>query len=89
MYFAEAIGEEAGWMGYAADPLMQRWTALQTGVMLGTVWAIWHVIGDFQAHHPIWWIVGQFVFTIAVRVLMVWIYNNTERSVLSSTISTP
>lgn len=84
MYFIEAVGEEGGWMGYVVDLMQDRWTGLQTGVMLGSVWAIWHVVPYFQAHHTSIWIVWQCLFTIAARVLIVWLYNNTGRSVLAA-----
>jgi membrane protease YdiL (CAAX protease family) len=44
MYFITAIGEELGWMGYAFDSTQSRWRALKASVILGRVWAIWHII---------------------------------------------
>ncbi len=84
VYFVSAAGEELGWTGYATDPLQNRWGALFTGVMLGMVWAIWHVIPYLQAQRAPSWIVWQLVFTIAARVLMVWLYNNTGKSVFAA-----
>lgn len=43
-FFIAALGEELGWSGYAIDPLLQRWRALTVAVVLGAVWALWHVI---------------------------------------------
>jgi membrane protease YdiL (CAAX protease family) len=35
VFFLAAIGEEAGWMGYAVDPLQERLSALATSLLLG------------------------------------------------------
>jgi uncharacterized protein len=79
-----AIGEEVGWSGYVIDALQARWSALTSGVVLGVVWAAWHVIPFVQAHHASnWWVVWQCAGTITLRVLMVWIYNNTDKSIFA------
>jgi membrane protease YdiL (CAAX protease family) len=55
VFLPPAVGEEAGWMGYAADPLQDRWGALRAGLLQGTVGALWHVVPLVQAHHgPAW-----------------------------------
>ena len=36
-FFVGALGEELGWSGYITDPMLDRWNALQTGVLLGFV----------------------------------------------------
>jgi len=77
-----AFCEEAGWMGYAIEPLQARWGALGGALILGAVWALNHVIPDLQGHHPWTWIAGQRLFTVALRVLIVWAYNNTGETVL-------
>ena len=53
VFFLSAAGEEAGWMGYAVDPLQERWSAVATSLLLGFVWAIWHVVPYLQADHDL------------------------------------
>jgi hypothetical protein len=65
-------------MGYAAPLLQQRRSALTTG--LGSVWALWHVIPELSVNPPAW-VAEQCFFTMVLRVLMVWLYNNTGKSV--------
>jgi CAAX protease family protein len=84
VFFIPAAGEEAGWMGYAVDPLQERWSAFTTGLILGSVWAIWHVVPDIQAHHTPTWIAWQGLFTVVSRILIVWLYNNTGKSVFAA-----
>jgi uncharacterized protein len=84
VYFAAAAGEETGWMGYAVDPLLDRWSALKTSLVLGSGWAVWHVTLYVQAHHDLAWIAWQSFSLVAVRLLIVWLYNNTGKAVLAA-----
>jgi uncharacterized protein len=84
VYFVAAAGEETGWMGYAVDPLLDRWSALKTSLVLGSGWAVWHVTLFAQAHHDLAWIAWQSFSLVAVRLLIVWLYNNTGKAVLAA-----
>ncbi|MDO8289360.1 MAG: CPBP family glutamic-type intramembrane protease [Parvibaculum sp.] len=79
-FFAAALGEELGWSAYAIDPMQDRWGALRASLLLGVVWAVWHIVPLLQAHRPLAWIAWWCLFTLALRVLTVWLYNNTGRS---------
>jgi membrane protease YdiL (CAAX protease family) len=81
-----ALGEELGWSGYALDPLQDRWNALMAAVLVGLVWAIWHWVMLIQAHRPPVWIAWWSVGTVARRVLTVWLYNNTGKSVFAAVL---
>jgi CAAX protease family protein len=83
VFFLAAVGEEVGWTGYATDPMQDRWSALKTGIIIGSVWAIWHVVG-FRQEHQWAWVAGQCFSTIVLRVLIVWIYNNTGKSMFAA-----
>ncbi|HZD59242.1 MAG TPA: CPBP family glutamic-type intramembrane protease, partial [Anaerolineae bacterium] len=58
-FFIGAAGEELGWMGYAIDPMQDRWSALTASLILGLVWAIWHVVPNIQLGRTLtsiaWW----------------------------------
>ncbi len=83
-FFIGDAGEELGWTGYAIDPMQNRWGAFKASLILGVVWAIWHAIPFIQTHNTANWIVWQCLFTVAARILIVWIYNNTGKSVLAA-----
>jgi hypothetical protein len=80
VFFVLAIGEEVGWSGYALDPLQDRCGALPAGIILGTAWALWHLVPYALANAPLW-VAGQCIATVLIRILMVWLYNNTGGSV--------
>lgn len=85
LFFITAIGEETGWTGYATDPLQERWSALTTALVLGTVWAVWHLLPWVLLNTPAW-AAGQSLSTVALRVLIIWLYNNANGSVFAATL---
>ncbi len=85
-FFVAALGEELGWSGYVTDPMQERWGALEAGVLLGLVWAAWHIIPLMQAHRSPAWIAWWCLGTVATRIVMVWLYNNTGKSVFGAAL---
>ena len=85
-FFIGALGEELGWSGYVIDPMQDRWGALRASILLGLVWAVWHVIPLLQAHRSAEWIAWYGLLTVATRVIMVWIFNNTGKSVFGAAL---
>ena len=86
LFFIGAIGEEIGWTGYATDPLQDRWSALAAGIILGTVWAVWHTTPLLQARSTPIFVAGQIATMVVLRVLIVWIYSNTGKSVFAAIV---
>ena len=79
--FIGATGEEVGWSGYAVDAMQKRWSALTTAIAIGLVWAIWHYPSMIQQGRDLTWIAWGTLGTVGVRILIVWLYNNTGKSV--------
>lgn len=86
MFIVGDLGEELGWQGYAYDPLEARWGALATAVGMGVFWALIHVVPLLEAHRAPVWILWHCAGQVCLRVLHVWIYVNTGRSVLATTV---
>jgi membrane protease YdiL (CAAX protease family) len=80
-FFIAAAGEELGYMGYIIDPMQDRWSALTTCLIVGPVWAIWHFPSMIQLGQTPTLMAWGFLATVGFRILYVWLYNNTERSV--------
>jgi membrane protease YdiL (CAAX protease family) len=81
IFFGGAIGEELGWQGYAYPALRTSWSTLKAAVILGVIWALWHVIPFVEMGRSVDWIVWQCLGTVAMRVIIVWLYVNARRSV--------
>jgi len=86
VFFIAALCEELGWQGYAIDRLQNRWSALAASIVLGTVWATWHIVPLIQLGRTPIQIASQCMDMIATRILIVWIYNNTGRSVFAAAL---
>jgi len=82
-FFLGAIAEEVGYTGYAIEPMQQRFGALAASIIIGIPWAVWHYPSIIQQGHNLTWIAWGTLGTIAVRVLIVWIYNNTGKSLFA------
>lgn len=81
------LQEEFGWRGYALDRLQARWNALGASLILGVIWAGWH-LPLFFFSETIYYRAenfGGFVVTaILLTIIITWIYNNTGGSLLAT-----
>jgi hypothetical protein len=83
-FFAAGLGEELGWFGYAYGPLERRFGAIGAAFVIGAIWAAWHTIPYFQTGRSAEWVVWHTLVTIALRVVAVWLFVNTGRSIFAA-----
>jgi membrane protease YdiL (CAAX protease family) len=86
------MGEEFGWRGFAMPRLQARHSALVASLIVGVIWAIWHIPLSFtQGTIQSRWaaevglipaILGYSAFVIVWAVQYAWVFNNTKGSVL-------
>src|SRR5579864_3760993 len=82
--------EEIGWTGFAFPKMQARFGTLQAGVLLGLLWSAWHLpvidfLGAASPHGtylPLFFLSFATAMT-AMRVLMGWIYQNTQSVLLA------
>lgn len=86
VFFVFAIGEEAGWQGYAYAPLAVRWGPVRAALLLGLMGAVWHLLPFFQTGHSATWVAWQCAQTVAARVIIVWLYERSGRHLLSAVL---
>lgn len=77
-----AAFEEVGWRGFALPRLQARWSAVAAAVILGALWAVWHL--------PLWWLRSfgyqgmsfgwWFAEVIGASILITWLFNSGGRS---------
>lgn len=85
------IFEELGWTGVATVELSRRFSMLRSGLILGVVWAAWHVLAmtwgiDNLAGPvpiPIFIAIDLLSALPAYRVLMVWLHARTQSLLLT------
>jgi len=80
----DGLGEELGWRGFALPRMLRRFTALAASVVLGVLWAGWHLPllwtdGSALDGTPVWLL---FLDLPAKAVLFTWIFLRTRGSVL-------
>jgi uncharacterized protein len=72
--------EEVGWRGFALPRLQLRLNALWAALVLGVLWALWHLpelISDPTGQRPP---VPFLVWALALSVIFSWLYNSTNGS---------
>jgi len=79
-----ALGEEIGWRGYALPRLQAGRSALSASLILGVIWAFYHLPLSFtgQAFRSPSLFVPFAISTIALSVILTWVYNSTGGSLL-------
>jgi len=80
--------EEIGWTGFAIPRLRRRYSILTTGLIVGVLWGLWHLLqqlyisGSYTGGVPLTLYLSLSIFSTvagltAYRILLVWIYDRT------------
>ena len=87
VFLADVLGngEEIGWRGYALPRLQARYSALFSALVVGLIWALWHIAVYIRVFNPVWF-AWYIVSVIAKSVLITWAYNGTRGSLLLATL---
>ena len=83
-FFILAAGEEVGWMGYAFEPMQAQGGALRASLVLGVIWAVWHLPFFVFMMPDRVILLAQIITLVGTRVLAAWIFNNTGKSVFAA-----
>lgn len=82
MLVSGGLNEEPGWRGFAQARLNDRYSALTASLVIGVVWALWHLPYFFAPVTPhssytlanqIGWIFG----ILTLSIILAWAYNGT------------
>jgi membrane protease YdiL (CAAX protease family) len=86
---AAGLVEEIGWTGFALPRLLRRYGTLTAGVLLGAIWAVWHLLADYWGtaieYGDLWlpYFLEWIVALTAYRVLIAWVYSHTGSLLLA------
>lgn len=80
-----ALGEEIGWRGYLYPSLRGRFSLVQTHVLVGLIWSLWHLPINLQGYnygltyfaYPVLGIVAMFLFCFSIGILLSWLMEKT------------
>lgn len=89
IFLSGPLCEEAGWRGFALPRLQARFNALVSSLILGLLWACWHIPYYFEPGYaakgmpfPIYLVV-----VTGLAILFTWIYNNSGGSLLLTVLA--
>lgn len=86
--FVLVLGEEIGWRGYALPKLLPNHSAMTASLILGVLWAGWHLptfflTGTPQAGIPF---IAFLLYTVGFSIVFTWLYLHTRGSLLLATL---
>lgn len=81
------MGEEVGWRGYALPRLQRNRSALSATLLLGMLWALWHLPAFFyrDTYMAMGLTVGFPLLLLSITaasIIFTWLYNSTHGSLL-------
>lgn len=84
LLFVLVIGEELGWRGFALPRLQARYGALGASLMLGLLWAAWHLSNQLipGLEHYGYGFPAFTAYVVPMTVLFTWLATHTRGSVL-------
>lgn len=81
------LGEEVGWRGFALPRLQAIHSARTASLILGLIWAAWHIPFFFYNYEPSLFGIAAFTVSIlAGTALLTWLTNSTGGSVLATIV---
>jgi len=88
MVLSGGLNEEPGWRGFAQARLNERYGALRASLLIGVVWAGWHLPYFLapvtpQSSFPLVNQLGWFGGILTLSVLLAWVYNSTGSVLLA------
>jgi len=84
------INEESGWRGFALPRLQARYPVIVAGLIVGYLWSFWHIPYDIgEGVRTAWMLQNRLFWTPLFGILMTWLYNRTNGSLLAPALFHP
>lgn len=80
-FFFAGLSEEIGWMGYAFEPMEQKYGPFKATLILGVIWALWHLPMYIFTFPNAGLIITQLFSIVMLRFIIVWFFKHTNKSV--------
>ena len=86
LVLVNGFGEESGWRGFLLPALQRRWSPLVSSLVVGVVWATWHIpaffVTETYRQMPAAMLPMFFVGLVSGSVFLTWLYNRGRSSIL-------
>ncbi|TVP85981.1 MAG: CPBP family intramembrane metalloprotease [Alkalicoccus sp.] len=93
LFFLGPVSEEIGWRGFMLEELQKNTSPLKASLWIGFFWGVWHLPlffmpGTFQGVQSLWtmYTAAYFLNIFGYSIIMTWIYNHTEKSILGAVL---
>ena len=99
VFLIVSLWEEIGWMGFALPRLQEKYGPLMASVVLGVLWALWHLPAYFNSTQVVADKVGLgevdrllyllpllILLAVLTRIVMTWLFNVAMGSVIVVTL---
>ncbi len=87
------INEESGWRGFALPRLQARYSVIAASIIVGVLWALWHLPYDLapinRAPSLAWFLEYRLFWRVLFGVILAWLYNRTNGSLLAPALFHP
>ncbi len=88
--YSGGINEESGWRGFALPRLQARYPVLVAIAIVWFTWALWHLPYDIGMGTPVEGIlINRLFYNLLWSVLMAWMYNRSQGSLLAPALFHP
>lgn len=88
--YTGGINEESGWRGFALPRLQSRYPVIVSAMIVWFFWALWHLPYDIGRGDQVAWILENRIFwNLIVSIIMTWLYNRTDGSILAPALFHP
>jgi uncharacterized protein len=86
MLLIATLGEEIGWRGIALPALQQGNSAFKSSIILGLLWAAWHIpfwllLESFD-QFGVSYLLLNFLFVLPLTFYITWFFNHAKQSIL-------
>jgi membrane protease YdiL (CAAX protease family) len=79
-----SMGEEVGWRGYLLPILLKKYTPVGASIILGLIWATWHLPIDLASNIGFtpFIFVFRIIWTLPLAIIFTWYFIKTNGSLL-------
>lgn len=88
LVFILVIGEEIGWRGFALPLLLPSFGATGSSVIIGTMWAFWHLPLFLMSSMPQYGspFLAFVIYTVCLSTILTFLYQRTHGSIIVSAL---
>lgn len=82
------VWEEIGWRGFALPRFQKGYSDGKIALIMGLTWSLWHLplmLDPFSPMSDLSW-GGEFIFSLALSVIYIWLFNNSRGSLIPVTL---